>query len=317
LANVKNLAIAVNMYLTDYDKFWPKAIDSGLGEYMASKGDVGPGGGDDDPGNSCKYAWQGNPYEQPPVVLDDYTKNRDIWRCPSAKISWGPIWVLGPARDGGPWWHRLQEDEGKWGTGTDYMLCQTPYPSGWGGDVTDSLVQDKRSSSRSNTGNANGVFASGYSMPRDLWSMSTSAMQDSASWIVVGEYGIRGWMSWPGMSQFAYSDLCHTMQCQVHQQDIGSPNCCGPDWENCPGTQNCSYNDARKFWSDSSIRKNYTRHLGGSNLGFADGHARWYSSEAMLVSKEDCKAYTPFNDGTMPAGTPQGCGTCCDPPIKL
>src|SRR5512140_3203612 len=81
LANVKNLAIAINMYLTDYDKFWPKAIDSGLAAYMDS-GSTGPGGGSDDPGPECKYAWQGNPYEQPPVVLDDYVKNRDVWRCP-------------------------------------------------------------------------------------------------------------------------------------------------------------------------------------------------------------------------------------------
>jgi prepilin-type processing-associated H-X9-DG protein len=303
------------MYLTDYDRFWPNAIDAGLGQYMASKGSVGPGGGTDDPGTTCKYAWEGNPYEQVPIVLDDYIKNRDIWRCPSAKVLWGPEWILGPPWDGGPWWHRLQEEEGKWGTGTSFGLCTTPYPPGWGGSVTDSLLQDQTSSARGND-IANGCFAAGYAVPRELWGLSTSSMQNASEWIVLGEYGIRGWMSWPGISQFAYSDICHTMLCQIHQQDIGSPACCGPDWTNCPGTQNCSYLDARKFWTDPSIRKNYARHLGGSNLGFADGHAKWYASEAMMVSRPDCKVYTPFDDGTMPTGRPQDCADCCGVVIK-
>jgi prepilin-type N-terminal cleavage/methylation domain-containing protein/prepilin-type processing-associated H-X9-DG protein len=308
LANVKNIAMAVQIYLTDYDRFWPKAIDGGLAEYMSSKGSVGPGGGDDDPGATCKYAWEGNPYEQVPVVLEEYVKSRDVWRCPSARISWGPIWILGPSADGGPWWHRLQQDEGKWGTGTDFLLCQTPYPPGWGGSVTDSLVQNSQSSSRSNVGNAGGVFASGYSSPRDLWSLSTSSMQDVSKWIVLGEYGIRGWMG-GNMTNFAYSDMCKTGIGQVLAEQSGC-SCC-VDWANCPDSKNCSYVPATKFWSDPSVRKNYTRHLGGSNLGFADGHAKWYAAEAMLAPASDCQVYTPFDDRTMSVGTPQTCGVLC------
>jgi prepilin-type N-terminal cleavage/methylation domain-containing protein/prepilin-type processing-associated H-X9-DG protein len=310
LSNVKNIAMAVQMYLTDYDRFWPDAIDAGLGAYMASFGDSGPGGNGDDPTSTCKYAWEGNPYEQVPVVLDEYIKNRDVWRCPSARISWGPIWILGPPRGGGPWWVRLQQDQGKWGADTPYMLCQVPYPPGWGGTVTDSLLQDQTASSRSNTGSAEGVFMSGYSVPRAVWGISTSSMQDSSNWIVLGEYGIRGWMGWPGIVQFAYSDLCKTGLPQIGGPLNGCCNGC-VDWENCPDSRNCSYVPAIDFWTDPSIRKNYTRHLGGSNLGFADGHAKWYASEAMLTSKEGCKALTPFNDGTMAVGSPQACGDCC------
>jgi prepilin-type N-terminal cleavage/methylation domain-containing protein/prepilin-type processing-associated H-X9-DG protein len=309
LANVKNIALAVQMYLTDYDRLWPSAIDPGLAQYMSSGGGVGPGGGADDPGPTCKYAWEGNPYEQPPIVLDEYIKNRDVWRCPSARIMHGPIWILGPPRDGGPWWHRLQEDEGQWGKNQPYMLCQSPYPPGWGGSVTDSLLQDQLASTRSNETGANGVFMSGYAQPRSLWDLSTSAMQDAATWIVVGEYGIRGWMDWPGMTQFAYSDLCKTSSGQVYAELQGC-SCC-VDWSNCPDSRNCSYVPALKFWTDSSIRSQYTRHLGGSNLGFADGHAKWYASEAMLQSRSDCPLYTPFNDGTMAIGSPQTCGVYC------
>jgi prepilin-type processing-associated H-X9-DG protein len=219
------------------------------------------------------------------------------------------LWILGPPADNGPWWHRLVQDHGKWGTSTDFGLCTTPYPPGWGGDVTDSLLQDKTVGSRAGGGTA-GAFQGGYAVPGELWGKSTSSMQDATSWIVIGEYGIRGWMGWPGLSTFAYSDVCHTMTCQIHQQDIGSPRCCGPS-SDCAGTENCSYPDARKFWTDPNIRKNYTRHLGGSNLGFADGHAKWYPAEAMLAAKSDCKVYTPFDDGTMSVGTPQACGACC------
>jgi prepilin-type N-terminal cleavage/methylation domain-containing protein/prepilin-type processing-associated H-X9-DG protein len=307
LSNVKNIAMAAQIYLTDYDKFWSKGIDAGLGQYMASKGSAGPGGGTDDPGTTCKYAWEGNPYEQVPLVLDEYVKNRDVWNCPSAKLSWGPLWILGPPRDGGPWWHRLVEDEGKWGTSTDFGLCTVPYPPGWGGSVTDSILQRQVVGARA-TGGVSGAFASGYSGPTDLWSMSVSSMQNASSWIVVGEYGIRGWTG--HLDSFAYSDLCHTKMCQMYQQAIGSPNCCGPS-PDCPGTENCSYPDAKKFWTDSSIRKDWTRHLGGANLGFADGHAQWYNSEAMLVASKDCKAKSNFNDGTFWLATPIACRDCC------
>ena len=225
---------------------------------MASKGSTGPGGGTDDPGTTCKYAWEGNPYEQVPVILDEYIKSRDVWRCPSARISHGPAWILGPPADGGPWWHRLQQDEGKWGKGTAYGLCTVPYPSGWGGSVTDSLAQDLTSGDRSDTSTPSGAFASGYASPRDLWGLSTSGMSDVSNWIVIGEYG-----------------------------------------------------PATKFWSDPSVRKNYTRHLGGSNLGFADGHAKWYAAEAMLAPASDCQVYTPFDDRTMSIGSPQTCGVLC------
>jgi prepilin-type processing-associated H-X9-DG protein len=31
------------------------------------------------------------------------------------------------------------------------------------------------------------------------------------------------------------------------------------------------------------VRKQFARHLGGTNLGFADGHASWFDSERLLV----------------------------------
>ena len=60
-----------------------------------------------------------------------------------------------------------------------------------------------------------------------------------------------------------------------------------------------------------SIRSQYARHFGGSNLGFADGHAKWIASEAMLAPRSDCALYTPYCDGQMAIATPQTCGVYC------
>ena len=66
----------------------------------------------------------------------------------------------------------------------------------------------------------------------------------------------------------------------------GSVSCCGGnwvDWDNCSWSQDCGA-DHHVDYSDTQIRKTqgYPRHMGGSNVGFADGHAAWFNSEAIL-----------------------------------
>ncbi len=65
---------------------------------------------------------------------------------------------------------------------------------------------------------------------------------------------------------------------------------CQADWENCPWTQQCGIADQEKFWGDPSFRSGFTRHLGGINLGFADGHAAWINSEKLIsnVKRIEC-----------------------------
>ena len=50
----------------------------------------------------------------------------------------------------------------------------------------------------------------------------------------------------------------------------------------------CDLNDheegwVEEFWGSPDMRKQYTRHLGGNNIAFADGHAKWWAAEAMLA----------------------------------
>ena len=41
------------------------------------------------------------------------------------------------------------------------------------------------------------------------------------------------------------------------------------------------------------------RHLGGINVGFADGHAKWYNSEAFLAQVPTCQGADGYGHGTV------------------
>ena len=88
-----------------------------------------------------KFAKWANPYLNEVVQLDEYVKNRDVWRCPSAKVQGGANFIL-PGPD---WLGYLKTTEGQWGDGMpiEGPFCITAWPPGWGGDVTDSIFQQK------------------------------------------------------------------------------------------------------------------------------------------------------------------------------
>ncbi len=45
---------------------------------------------------------------------------------------------------------------------------------------------------------------------------------------------------------------------------------------------------AHRSWARDPRRKAASaRHLGGTNIGFADGHARWWSAEALLAAADE------------------------------
>jgi prepilin-type processing-associated H-X9-DG protein len=79
----------------------------------------------------------------------------------------------------------------------------------------------------------------------------------------------------------------------------------------CSASQICSFppEDLSKFQTDSTFREKFTRHLGGSNVGFADGHAQWYKADALT-------AVSPYTDANcnpvdyQPDGQPLLEGLC-------
>ena len=277
LSNVKNMALAVQMYLGDNnDVFPPSEHRQEVVDFLFTQ--PGAGGPAE---NQCRVGEDGervqwmanlaNPYLQWPVVLDEYVKNRDVWRCPSAKmtINFG---VLNPR--GRDWW-ALMQDGSNWG---QYGLgpCGHSFPPGWGGDVTDSLLQQREANNRAGEG-------SGFDqslMTTGARETKTGQMDDPAKFMVVSD-GSTSDYAWAGFD-IAYPDIC--------KLGCAGPGCNGPsaDWTNCSWTQDCGAGDQR-FVTDLQYRKVNAgaRHLGGVNIGFADGHAQWFSSEAILSGLPD------------------------------
>src|SRR5574340_1335394 len=173
LSNVKNIAIAVQMYLTDYDRFPPGMHDQSAQEWF----NTAPGGG----GTSGDFCWKANsanPYLRWPVIFAEYVKNRDVWRCPSAVFSntFGVNWGYGTSK----WFEYLRDswDAGN-GSGCRWARpCSSPFPPGWGGTITDSWKQDRCMNADT------GGFEMTIGTPRNYLDWKTSQLSDPAKYVV-------------------------------------------------------------------------------------------------------------------------------------
>jgi hypothetical protein len=78
---VKNVALAVQMYLADNnDTLPPMETSPQVLDWFAANAPNWPRGG------ACYEApTLANPYLRWPVILDEYVKNRAVWQCPSAR----------------------------------------------------------------------------------------------------------------------------------------------------------------------------------------------------------------------------------------
>jgi len=279
LSNTKNIALAIQMYLADNnDTLFPTEHRQETVDYF----DTYPGGGDWwDGSGDCGMELRANPYLRPAVLLDEYTKNRDVWRCPSAKIQ-GAAYTILPGPD---WLGYLKSSEGVWGANSDPHVCvkDNVYPPGWGGVVTDSIKQQRAASEWPLQANAVlKVFVWGISM-NECYDVKLTAVQDATNRVICADAGFYAeWVS-PGM--IAYPDFC-ALECG---------NCWGwADWDACASTAgDCGlYTIAPSngsFLRDEALRKPFTRHLGGSNMGFLDGHAAWMSAGKLLAGMSENK----------------------------
>ncbi len=273
LSNVKNIALAVQMYLADNnDRFWPKEHRDEVLNYFATN----PGGGDKwGPGDpDCHVGtMHANPYLREAVILDEYVKNRDVYNCPSAKMIVGPQFIY-PVPD---WLGYLQANEGSWGDGTGFCL-DNGYPKGWGGQVTDTLLQQRNPVPWDPGAReaAHKTFVQSIGFNSSAMGAKFVEIRDAVNWVVCGDAGACWWIS-PGL--LTYPDIC-AIECN---------NCWGwADWEICTWAADCGlYNIAENngaLLRNSDLRRPYTRHLGGVNVGFADGHAAWWNSERFMAA---------------------------------
>jgi len=280
LANVKNIATAVQMYLTDYDRFPPsehrqEAIDA-FTQWTAE--DFGCDGA------PYRASW-GNPFLRWQVVLDEYVKNRDVWRCPSAKFEAGGWWIVPnymgdylkylAATHGSLWFGANYAAYGGPTPGGDY--CSWAFPPGWGGTTTDSIGQQ---AGRAYSATTPGAFSCQIGVTGEANDLKTSQLEDP-SCVVCADATTFG----------NYFTSAHHMLYELCSYYCGQSE---TSLSMCPWVSECTIPagpEIDRFFSDPSYRAQYTRHLGGSNVGFADGHAAWFNAENFKANTQcgiDC-----------------------------
>jgi prepilin-type N-terminal cleavage/methylation domain-containing protein/prepilin-type processing-associated H-X9-DG protein len=291
LSNVKNITLAINMYLADNnDTLIPVEHGQAAIDYFDTK----PGGYTRHKSSPCNRTRQANPFLRFPVILDEYTKNRDVWRCPSAKVSGGARHIL-PTYGAGGWLGEWQRWEGTWGRGLDLGPCFLAWPVGWGGDVTDSNAQlrlavDENWGSQ-NTANKAFAQSIGTVLPSGSGEVKLAQVNDTVSYIICGDMGVQTDDS--SVTMIAYPDLC-TLEC-------GNSQCGGADWVLCASSAaDCGlyYNAPNNgaFLTNPELRKPFARHLGGTNVGFLDGHASWINSDRLITMAREGDLEGPGGD---------------------
>ncbi len=274
LSNVKNIALAIQMYLSDYGAFVPKEHRQEIVDYY------------DPPANvfmdAADYATLTNPYLQWPVVLDEYIRNRDVWRCPSATINSTFVILNHLAYGYGDWWEwKMNADL----QGSDYFNWNwRPFPPGWGGEVTDSFTQGPVS--HYDVGSkVHGAFEQNYNGLVHNFGLKEAEIPDPVRWLVIAETGLSN-VAWD-VAQIAYPEICQ-WQCTACDWYLATDH--GWCWDTC--NDYCTWiDDCRasetKYGLDPSARKKFARHMGGVCVGFADGHAKWWNSEALIEGSKD------------------------------
>jgi prepilin-type processing-associated H-X9-DG protein len=227
----------------------------------------------------------GNPYLTWPVVFDEYIKNRDVWNCPSAKLISGATFIL-PGPD---WLGYLQASEGMWGGEDGPGPCtHGAFPPGWGGAVTDSILQGRSAVPGTSFGQTGGPAHKAFV----LYEKKIVEFQDVVRTPVVGDGGFnRNFFS---VATLAYPDLC-CAECAGVAPFVWGWAGVAAGLNDCPTGEycaDCANVHAPNVWWNSSgfdeeARKATARHLGGVNVGWADGHASWVMSQRLISMSED------------------------------
>ena len=328
LSNVKNIALAIQMYLADNnDTLWPIEHRQEVKDYFNAE----PGGGGWKYGDDCWEVWHGaSPYLRPWVILDEYVKNRDVYRCPSSRFDAGPA-IIVPGPD---WLGYLKANEGAWGGGTGFCVLSGTFPPGWGGDITDSIAQQRVPygtgyDSIGGPGALSGkpfvtsyVFNTRY--PENA-EKKLVQVQDPVKYVIASD-GNPNWYEAPNLGRIAYPDICNMACANVCCNEEYAE--CGPDMEagGCSDVAEClatrhaygGSDRARNPLLNPDLKRSYTRHLGGVNLGYLDGHASWINSERLVAEfAETMNPGTQYSDemGIWYQGPWSGMITCDVPTL--
>ncbi len=266
LSNAKNIGLAIQMYLADNnDTFPPFESRTEVNDYIQAIGAA-----------YCPIQIKNtNPFLAWPLVLDEYVKNRDVWRCPSAKWRLGPGVIVPDVGPGG-WFGYLQAHEGEWGRESLLQPCLITYPPGWGGDVTDSIAQQRLAAAGSEwmqtTGGSRAPEITIGCAEEVLTGVKAISLQSTTNTVVAGDVWLYLGINTPAKTLF---EICRPW-----------PDCAvGEEWyADCPWAEECGLTpaEATEFQNDPRFRNQFTRHMGGSNFAFADGHAAWWNAYTLM-----------------------------------
>jgi prepilin-type N-terminal cleavage/methylation domain-containing protein/prepilin-type processing-associated H-X9-DG protein len=285
LSNMRNINTAMQMYLQEWDMVTPCVEHRPeVIEWFHEQGGWSPPA--NNPGAICNHIRQANPYIRWALVLDPYIRNRQMWSCPAARTLAGATWIIGEA----DWFTYVQDhwDEFVW----PCMPCNPglSWPNGWGGTITDSLSQGNvialglqsgaLGTWANSRGSAQGVFI--QTIGHTDWpELKVDQQVDDPAWFVFfGDAGGGIFNNW-NAHRTLWPEVCHF--CWG----------CWADHTNCLWTRSCGVSEAQ--WNSPSgvqfsamARDQHTRHMGGVNLGFADGHVRYFRSEAVMGMIANC-----------------------------
>jgi prepilin-type processing-associated H-X9-DG protein len=280
LSNVKNIALAIQMYLADNnDTLPPKESRPEVQEVFDLRAYTIWG----EDWACLEMPSVANPYLNWVVTFDEYIKNRDVWRCPSAKVEAVPGLIWGDT----DWFSQFKANEELFGGESGTLCLYNSFPSGWGGPITDTFAQ---------LGSFDGGYGASAPAKAFVQSITTNqannrglklvSVDDPVRFVIVGESSAES--STMSASNVAYPDICWLMCSSeiCHSSE-------GGDWElmateDCCGEAYSLYAPGNgAFLRNPDLRKPYARHLGGVNLGFLDGHASWTNSEALITGMRD------------------------------
>jgi prepilin-type processing-associated H-X9-DG protein len=238
-----------------------------------------------------------------------------VWNCPSAKQLGGATFMI-PTQD---WLSYFQVNEGAWGAVSDAGTgpCHWTWPNGWGGDVTDTILQGRFATAMGGVGTddaAHKAFVQSIAT-RAHWDMKMVQIDDPVKFSVCSDGGSNS-QDQP-IGNMAYPDLC-CVDCmginwsswswpEVSDPIKGITDC--PSGDYCP---ECWASRANLGWfKDPDAMSAAARHLGGVNVGFADGHASWIHSRRLLTlfAEGDLTGTSTWCSGTSRADYEANCGT--------
>ncbi len=282
LSNVKNIALAIQMYLADNnDTFWTGEHRQDVHDFFnAVPGQNAYWEAPDCGDRSDLMSFRANPYLRPQVVMDEYVKNRDVWRCPSAKMEAGAMRIVA----GPDWFAAVRANADR--LGDDICLKDGVFPPGWGGSITDSFVQGEIGGNAVMVGWGStevlkafrsSVGVNGY----HLIDQKMAAIDDAANYVVAADVGAYGECFNAGT--LAYADLCN-VECGNCTCSSWIEDCADSIQSGCPDAYQCflDWHTSSTMLKNQELLKKGARHLGGTNIGFADGHASWMSSGRWL-----------------------------------